>query len=754
MKKLAYALAVNLCILVINGCGGGAVTSTGCLGASCLQTSVATHFSVISGPNATSGLASNFAVTALDASGNTVSGYAGFVHFTSSDAQALLPPDSKLINGTQSFSVTFKTLGSQSILATDTGNASIFGKTGPIKVVTPSTLVDATGPFPNGAVGHEYGIVDTITDVPSGCSVTFTGIRMRATGGVAPFSWSWSPAPGSSLPPGLGPSQKRNTCGGTTRCCTTVTAKFFGGTPTTAGTYNVIVTVSDSASPQAQASAPYTIVISGSPAAAKVPLARAHSRYMLIDLGTLGGPRSYGSASGDGFRLLNNEGDTAFYSDTSMPDPNAPNSCFDADCFLAHAARWKNGVLTDAGALPGVNSSAVSSMNERGWIVGASQTGTFDPVFGGPTNQAVLWKRTQMVDLGTMDGTSSVAIYVNDTGQVVGIADNKIPDPFSLFGIGVQVRTFLWDDGKVEDIGTLGGPDTVPGAGCNNQLENVIVGQSYTSSSPNSETGIPTLAPFLWKQGKMTDLGSLGGTLGFAQCANNRGEVIGFSNLSGDIIEHAFVWNEDRRMQDLGTLGGDNSEAIWINDAGEIVGSADLAGSVQHDAVLWKDGVIQDLGTVDGDACSRARAINTKGQVVGGSSDCSNFLHGFVWEKAGPMLDLNTLIAPGSGLQITNAFNINDRGEILARSVPAGVTPIDDEDLGHLVLLIPCERNDQKGCEDPDKESDYPAVERAPDMNPAASGASHTKTAREDANAWRSHLARHYHFFQNQHPKN
>ena len=65
------------------------------------------------------------------------------------------------------------------------------------------------------------------------------------------------------------------------------------------------------------------------------------------------------------------------------------------------------------------------------------------------------------------------------------------------------------------------------------------------------------------------------------------------------------------------------------------------------------------------------------------------------------MRDLNKLIRPGSGLQITNAFNINDRGEILAKSFPIGTTPNDDVDLGHLVLLIPCDRHDHEGeCSD------------------------------------------------------
>jgi len=257
------------------------------------------------------------------------------------------------------------------------------------------------------------------------------------------------------------------------------------------------------------------------------------------------------------------------------------------------------------------------------------------------------------------------------------------------------------------------------------------VGFSYTSFTPNETTGIPTQDPFLWDNGKMRDLGNLGGTVSFGQCANNRGDIIGRSNLLGDTSFHAFLWRNGR-MRDLGTLGGDNSEAIWINDAGEIAGSADLPGTDLHDAARWKNGQILDLGTVSGDVCSRGRAINARGQVVGGSSDCRNFLHAFVWEEGGPMIDLNTAIPPGSGLQLTNALNINDRGEILAKSIPADATPIDDEDLGHVVLLVPCEE-DRGDCVNvlASASAAEPAVSA-----PAGTHVRHRRTMRDAMRAW------------------
>ena len=446
-----------------------------------------------------------------------------------------------------------------------------------------------------------------------------------------------------------------------------------------------------------------------------VAQAAPHHHYNLVDLGTFGGPLAYSSINGEGYRILNDAGVVAFGADTSMVDPNAPSLCFVADCFVPHTARWKNGTAADLGALPGKGNGSLSgAINARGWIAGQSENGQIDPVSGIPEVRAVVWTANQIIDLGTFGGNWSVGSSLNNVGDVVGFASNAIADPFPLFPPGgTQTRAFLWRNGPLQDLGTLGGNDA---QALSVNQRGQVVGISYTSSTPNMTTGIPSVHPFVWEHGVMTDLGTLGGTYaGPGSCAfgapfcsspgalsegalvgNDRGQVTGSSNLAGDQTYHPFLWDHGT-MTDLGTLGGDNGTVSWITDPGEVVGEADLPHSPPgcagatcvHHAFAWRDGTMTDLGTLGTDPCSRAKMANSEGQVVGITAAVCGGLstHAFLWESGGPMVDLNTLILASSGATLYDAENINQRGEIVALGLPAGCA--DPNSCGHVYLLIP-----------------------------------------------------------------
>ena len=237
---------------LLNACGGSANGSSH---------QGATHFLVVpSSATSTVGEPFYFTVTALDASNNLSSAYSGTIHFTSSESKASLPPDTGLpLGGTDAFVANFNSLGEQKITATDTKVASISGTSSPISVVTTALAITSSAP-PTGTVMTNYdehsvhcyqqsrSCVCNTTGTGRYCSELVAGFALTASGGVPPYTWNWAAAPNSSLPPGL-----------------SVSSASISGEPTTAGTFTVTVTVTDSGSPSAQMSATYVIEILNPP---------------------------------------------------------------------------------------------------------------------------------------------------------------------------------------------------------------------------------------------------------------------------------------------------------------------------------------------------------------------------------------------------------------------------------------------------------------------------------------------------------
>ena len=353
------------------------------------------------------------------------------------------------------------------------------------------------------------------------------------------------------------------------------------------------------------------------------------------------------------------------------------------------------------------NNSLISDITRNGLLSGFVFNGAIDPLTDFPETRAVIWGRdgASPTDLGTLGGNASQAVARNQRGDTVGVALNDVaenPD-FALFMNGflpaaTQARAFVSQGNGLQDLGTLGGNDAFASFINDSGL---VYGLSYTDTVAHDTTGVPTIHPFLWSNGTMRDLGSLGGSLATpgnisyfwtGPVLNQHGDAIGTSTLPGDEFWHAFLWSCGR-MRDLGTLGGNLSEALAINGAGVVVGRADFSpDSPYHHAVAWRNNSIHDLGVVDPCQNSTATSINSAGDAVGGLGACTdnpddqNYFSAFFWHKGKPMADLNTLVTPASDMHIEFATAINDRGEIV------GDAYSETGDI-HVILLVPTDEN-------------------------------------------------------------
>ena len=305
--------------------------------------------------------------------------------------------------------------------------------------------------------------------------------------------------------------------------------------------------------------------------------------------------------------------------------------CFLLSAFVA--------IAVAAQAAPRYAYTAVGLTSEKSLAQSISNGGH---VTGRVVSKAFLYSHGVLTRLPSP--TYSIGEGVNSSGQVVGgLSDGP--------GGG---RAFLYSDGVMHEFAGAGSTaNAINEAG---HVAGTVVRDGYAHA-------------FLYRDGVIHDLGTLpDGKVSSAMAMNNRGQVAGIAEYqwseSGGGPEHAFSY-ENGVMTDLGTLGGRNSWGFGINERGQVVGASELPEGHPDGthAFLYADGAMLDLGTLAPGSASRARGINNLGQVVGSYTAKSG--RSFIYHRRFGMRDLNAMVDPASGWFIHGAYSINDRQQIV-----------------------------------------------------------------------------------------
>jgi probable HAF family extracellular repeat protein len=240
-------------------------------------------------------------------------------------------------------------------------------------------------------------------------------------------------------------------------------------------------------------------------------------------------------------------------------------------------------------------------------------------------------------NLPPLGGTSSVGFSINDRGWVAGRSNLA----------GNQSRhATLWRNGALTDLGTLGGPNSAVLWPVKN-LRGVVTGIAQSNE--------PDLLNETWSCGFF-----------FPPATRTGKRCFGFK------------W-EDGVMTRLPTLGGTHGFATGSNNLGQTVGWAENTvrdttcvppQQLQFRAVVWGPGDNQkrQLRPLPGtdDTSTAATALNDFGQVVGISGICDqavgrfSAIHSVLWEHGRPIE-----IGDFGGVAWNTPMAINQRGDVV-----------------------------------------------------------------------------------------
>lgn len=168
--------------------------------------------------------------------------------------------------------------------------------------------------------------------------------------------------------------------------------------------------------------------------------------------------------------------------------------------------------------------------------------------------------RTTIGIFGDGSAGASTPSAINNRGQVVGAAD------VASAGEVIATHAFLWDRGHLRDLGTVPGQDNTDALAVTDN--GWIAGESYQSDTVIGGHTDTSRRVWVWHRGVMTAIPLLQDGYAHLLGVNSRGEVLGSDFLTDSRAARPFLW-QNGRLTDIG--GADGDQAVAINDRGQIL---------------------------------------------------------------------------------------------------------------------------------------------------------------------------------------
>ncbi len=236
------------------------------------------------------------------------------------------------------------------------------------------------------------------------------------------------------------------------------------------------------------------------------------------------------------------------------------------------------------------------AINAQGQVLGLDAEGTF----------LIEADRTRTA-LGAMpDGARAIGAALGPNGEVVGFAES--------------------DAGRTAIRHTAGGWEVLEGVAGTWSVAASIDERGQIVGTQGTSDG--TVQAFIWEKGISEPV--VPSSVSSSALIRANGRVAGVMQV--DELTHAFVALDDGKVTDLGTLGGNGSNPFAMSGSGTIVGAShDDSGRVS--AFSWKPGgSLRALGVPDGARASEARGLDSGGHVLGNVIDDAGIAHGVFFD--------------------------------------------------------------------------------------------------------------------------